>query len=565
MAKPPEYKGIVDVAGTVGQFLLNTCEADLIVELIQNELDARSSRTCIQVLDDRLICEGNGRNIETAGWKRLKFILAAGGKVAPKQGGIGAKNHGLRVGFWIGDTIRVQSGGRRTQLTTCSNPSKAMFDPGAWKEAIDDQDAPTLGTRVSIFYRLRKLSAVGIEGLHLPTADAGSAERLIKEVIAEAPSRFIAVTHPTQLPRYVLEITLNGTLTRFVFTCRAIGRANGLVLLERTAELQGASGSKRVILKEQAVRFSLDGLREKRRVSWPFRGTRDAEAELCWEIGTRSRPCATGGMLRYPIAYPLTAKAVSGFGFHISAPFVSDQARHAPAAGDQVNAGIVERATDAAARLLARHLVPVTGPAALAVIRPSTGVTEKSPALVVAVGKYGGLPIAIADRKDKETSSRARTRRRASPGDAKWPTSYGPVLFSHASTPATARNLASVAPKEWPRLHPDVPNFVIEVFVAGNEPNICRPFRVSDAVDRMCGTSKQFPWRSDKEREEEFSDPARVERYLKLLSDEAGIVKARAADIKRLALLPISVGGCLASAPLRRIRGFQEGRISGSS
>ena len=183
------------------------------------------------------------------------------------------------------------------------------------------------------------------------------------------------------------------------------------MLLERTAELQGASGSKRVILKEQAVRFSLDGLREKRRVSWPFRGTRDAEAELCWEIGTRSRPCATGGMLRYPIAYPLTAKAVSGFGFHISAPFVSDQPRHAPAAGDQVNAGIVERAADAAARLLARHLVPVTGPAALAVIRPSTGVTEKSPALVVAVGRYGGLPIAIADRKDKETSSRARTRR----------------------------------------------------------------------------------------------------------------------------------------------------------
>jgi predicted flavoprotein YhiN len=131
MTKQPEYKGIVDVAGTVGQFLLNTSESDLIVELIQNELDARSSRTCIRVLDDRLVCEGNGRNIETAGWKRLKFILAAGGKVTPKQGGIGAKNHGLRVAFWIGDTIHVQSGGQRTQLTTCSNPSKAKFDPGA--------------------------------------------------------------------------------------------------------------------------------------------------------------------------------------------------------------------------------------------------------------------------------------------------------------------------------------------------------------------------------------------------------------------------------------------------
>jgi hypothetical protein len=198
MAKQPEYRGVVDVAGTVGQFLLNTSEADLIVELIQNELDARSSHTCIRVLGERLVCEGNGRNIEKAGWKRLKFILAAGGKVTPKQGGIGAKNHGLRVAFWIGDTIHVQSGGQRTQLTTRSNPSIARFDPGAWDETIHDLDAPTAGTRVSIFYRRQKLSVVGIEGLDLPTADAGSAERLVANIIAEAPLRFIAVTHPTQ-------------------------------------------------------------------------------------------------------------------------------------------------------------------------------------------------------------------------------------------------------------------------------------------------------------------------------------------------------------------------------
>jgi hypothetical protein len=52
----PEYKSVVDVPGTVGQFLLNTNPDDLIIELIQNDLDARSSRTLIQVLDDRLVC-----------------------------------------------------------------------------------------------------------------------------------------------------------------------------------------------------------------------------------------------------------------------------------------------------------------------------------------------------------------------------------------------------------------------------------------------------------------------------------------------------------------------------
>jgi hypothetical protein len=229
-----------------------------------------------------LVCQGNGRNIEPVGWRRLLWILGAGGKVAPKRNGIGAKNHGLRVAFWIGDTIHVQSGGKRTQLTTRSNPAKVRFDPGAWEQAIDDSDAPAKGTRISIFYRRQKLSAVGIEGLKLPTADAASAERLVADITADAPSRFIAVTQPTELPRYTLDfVTLDGTLTRFVFDCREIGRADGLLLLERTAEHHEASGSKRLVVRERAVRFSLKGLREKGRASWPFRGPTSAEADVC--------------------------------------------------------------------------------------------------------------------------------------------------------------------------------------------------------------------------------------------------------------------------------------------
>jgi hypothetical protein len=54
----PEYRSVVDVPGAVGQFLLNTAPGDLIIELIQNELDARSPRTRIRVLNDRLVCEG---------------------------------------------------------------------------------------------------------------------------------------------------------------------------------------------------------------------------------------------------------------------------------------------------------------------------------------------------------------------------------------------------------------------------------------------------------------------------------------------------------------------------
>jgi hypothetical protein len=150
MVADPEYQSLVDTAGTVGQFLLNTGDDDLVIELIQNELDARSSRTRIQVHNDCLVCEGNGRNIGRRGWDRMKYILGAGSDVSAKKSGIGAKNHGLRLGFRLGDNIHIQSGGKRTQLTTRANVSKSRFAPGALKAAVDDPTAPTAGTRVSV-------------------------------------------------------------------------------------------------------------------------------------------------------------------------------------------------------------------------------------------------------------------------------------------------------------------------------------------------------------------------------------------------------------------------------
>jgi hypothetical protein len=541
MTKQPAYKGIVDVAGAVGQFLLNTSENDLIVELLQNELDARSSHTTVRVWDDRLVCEGTGRNIEPEGWKRLKFILAAGGKVAPKRGGIGAKNHGLRVAFWIGDTIHVQSAGKRTQLTTRSDPAKAKFDPGAWDGTIEDSTAPAAGTRISILYRQQRLPAVGIEGLDLPVADAATAERLIGDIVGDAPERLIGVTHPVELPRYTLDfITLRGSLTRFIFRCRIIGQADGLVLLERTAEREDGAGRKRLVLREHGVRFSLKGLREKRHVSWPFRGSASAEGELSWEITASDRPRPGRGTLRYPITYPVSAGALSGHGFHISAPFLSNQGRHAPAAGDPVNEGIIHRATNVAAKILARHLVPRNGPIALSVIHPSSGPNEQTGGLVVAVGKLGGLPIAAASA-NKERSAGARGR--ASQPGAACRTGRGPLVFPYAAKRATTRRLAMLMPEGPRRLHPDVPPFVINTFASGKEPDVCRAFRPADAIDRMCGKSQRFPWRSDKQREGVFADPDRVADYLKLLSAESAIVRARAEEIKNSALLPISIGG----------------------
>src|SRR5262249_48945127 len=152
--------------------------------------------------------EGDGTPIQSRGWKRLRFVLGAGGEVAPKQDGIGAKNHGLRVAFLIGDTVWVQSNGRRTQLTARRDPTKPRFDPGAWEYPLEDANAPNLGTRVLIFYRREKLSS-GIENLTLRPADAAAADELVNEMLSQAPSRLIGVTHPSEAPRYTIEFVLS--------------------------------------------------------------------------------------------------------------------------------------------------------------------------------------------------------------------------------------------------------------------------------------------------------------------------------------------------------------------
>ena len=99
----------VDIPAILGQFLINLRLEDLVIELIQNELDAFSPSTVISFEEDRLTCEGLGRPVDKNGWTRLEVVAAAGGDIEAKKDGIGMKNHGLRTGFLIGDNIIVQS------------------------------------------------------------------------------------------------------------------------------------------------------------------------------------------------------------------------------------------------------------------------------------------------------------------------------------------------------------------------------------------------------------------------------------------------------------------------
>ena len=124
------------------QFLRGLRSDDLIVELIQNDLDANASRTSIAFTSDRLICQGDGEPVTKDGWRRLSFVMGAGVEVESKQFRIGVKNHGLKACFWLGDEIIVRSDGRRMIQTLYKDGYEKQPSPGNTLEAGPGQWGP---------------------------------------------------------------------------------------------------------------------------------------------------------------------------------------------------------------------------------------------------------------------------------------------------------------------------------------------------------------------------------------------------------------------------------------
>ena len=62
----PEFVQQTDIGPEFWQFLRGIRNDDLLIELIQNELDANSLHTSIIFLPDRLVCTGDGECIDEA-------------------------------------------------------------------------------------------------------------------------------------------------------------------------------------------------------------------------------------------------------------------------------------------------------------------------------------------------------------------------------------------------------------------------------------------------------------------------------------------------------------------
>ena len=191
-----------DQAPEFWQFLNGLRGDDLLVELIVNELDARSTRTELRFEADRLVCEGNGDPVDDAGWARLAFIKGAGLAVKAKSGLFGVKNHGLKACFTIGNDIVLRSAGRHVLQTLFGNGPGAAPYPSVRVPPRDDPGAPASGTRIEVPYRSRKFRVPHGETIEFEATSGEKIEEIFRDAVASLPKRLIGLVRPGILGRY---------------------------------------------------------------------------------------------------------------------------------------------------------------------------------------------------------------------------------------------------------------------------------------------------------------------------------------------------------------------------
>ncbi|TPJ53526.1 hypothetical protein, partial [Mesorhizobium sp. B2-6-7] len=219
-----------DQAPEFWQFLNGLRGDDLLVELIVNELDARSSRTEIRFQTDQLVCLGNGDPIDAAGWERLSYIKGAGHEVAAKVGMFGVKNHGLKACFTLGNRITLRSDGQQILQTLFKDGDNKPPYPGVRVPPRDDPGAPARGTQIEVPYRRRRFSVPHGEAIEFAAVTDPQIEQVFNQAVATLPKRLLGVMRPGMLERYEVVLSHHklGSHT-FVFRAGRLRRESGLV------------------------------------------------------------------------------------------------------------------------------------------------------------------------------------------------------------------------------------------------------------------------------------------------------------------------------------------------
>ena len=508
-------------------FLLSLDCNDLIAELVQNDLDQGATRTVISFEQDQLVCEGNGKPVDSEGWQRLRMIQGAGHSVPAKRGKIGIKNHGLKTSFTIGDEIRLLSAGRSITQTLYANGRDHAPFPGASPEPEADPQAPVRGCRIIIRYRDADIVPREGEAGVFGAVGEQDINALFKSACASTPEQFAGIVSPEMAPRYQI-VLCHWRLgeARFAFSCtrprKPAKPAKGIEIFRRRCVVSGTVNSLPADLQEEAVRrlLPLKGRLRQRDADFFRRGNRFF-VEVSWPVGGRGKPKPGTGKFRYPIGYPEGShEALTGHGAFFNAPIVCDTNRHGPARNEATNKELRAACETLLVDALARHAIPQWGPDGLNPLVPGPESKNEDKAvrpLLAELARRDAMPtLKWRDAvglvlKSKRRKAGASARHEAIQRRSGEPRKY------HFITPVATwgkevihPSLSVICPYSEKQLDPRVHRDIVRLLADGKTDGFCEDFITfdqNDALSRAAGEGNEYFVACDNP-EREFAQPA---------------------------------------------------------
>ncbi len=504
-------------------YLLGLDRADLVAELVQNDLDQEATLTVLSFERDRLVCEGDGRPVEADGWQRLRKMQGAGDSVPAKRRKIGVKNHGLKTAFTIGDELELSSAGQRIVQTLYANGRDKPPYPGASPEPRSDPHAPTDGCRVTVWYRTTDLEPLQGEASVFGAFGKRQIDDLFVSACTSAPAQFAGIAVPEVAPRY--EIVLRHWRlgeARFSFSCtRPRKIAQRIELFRRACAVSGTATDLPEGLNEQAARRLVPAKRRlSERVPDFFRRDKRFFVEVAWPIDRRGKPLLGVGRYRYPIGYPRgSAEALTGHGAHISAPLVSDNARRGLAKNEATNVELLGACESLLTDAIAHYAVPAWGPRGLDPLVPTSDadITRASVRhILAALTKRNAMPVLswrnaaqLLWKRRKQQVREAERRIRLSTNSKRTPGYRFVVPAATWTSGKIHPALSLLCPSSEKQLDPRVSSELIRLLEDQETSGFSEEFVTfdeNDVIDRVTGDGNEwFPGISNPTRV--FAEP----------------------------------------------------------
>lgn len=518
------------------QFLKGLRADDLLVELIQNDLDANAKQTSICFEPDRLVCEGDGEPVEQSGWERLSYVMGAGDQVESKQFRIGIKNHGLKACFSLGDDIVIRSAGLRMVQTLYRDGPNSHPSPGTSPSPEADDSFSYRGCLIEVPYRTKKLNMSKGEPFEMLPTDENLTDHLFLEACSALPVRLMGTVYPGIRDHYTLRLRHHkfGSVelewkAKRPKKVAGKGRAQFTLFSRECQVSSNGTAVRSETFYEQACAFSASVPRgisaEIPEFFQPKK--RNFRSEIAWATDRHGKPVGVTGVRRYPIGYSGTSElALSGLGVHFSGPYRSDGERHGVSGQDPLNVSIDRACREALVDIMACYLFPRHGGRVMGLYVATPHSNDES--------TLGILRRSIEKRAiPLERPSSSSRRRQQKPGPNKHQALRNRVSLGPRRNPSGGMKLILVPTFTWdgerlspllaelcPDMHDQidksVPPAVLRHLATNTFSDWVITFDENDVIARLQCKEEDciFPWRDASEWKGSISNPATAKKYL---------------------------------------------------